>query len=130
MFQFKNHSLARRELFQRSPDLRSHRCLYEDLDAARHLFRVTAGLDSMVLGETEITGQVKNAYLTAQQAKLTGPVMNRLFQTALQVCKEIRTHTAIGCGATSVGSVAVELAESVFDRNLSNKTVMILGAGS
>ena len=103
--------------------------LKEGAAAAEHLFSVTSSLDSMVIGETEITGQVKNAYLTAQQSKLTGPVMNRLFQTALQVCKEIRTQTAIGCGATSVGSVAVELAESVFDRNLSDKTVMILGAG-
>jgi glutamyl-tRNA reductase len=110
-------------------DATPHVYVKEGAEAAKHLFSVTSSLDSMVIGETEITGQVKNAYLTAQEAKLTGPVMNRLFQTALQVCKEIRTHTAIGCGATSVGSVAVELAESVFDRNLSNKTVMILGAG-
>ena len=97
--------------------------------AAEHLFAVTSGLDSMVIGETEITGQIKNAYLTAQQAGLTGAVTNRLFQTALQIGKEIRTHTAIGRGATSVGSVAVELAEKVFERGLSDKTVMILGAG-
>lgn len=97
--------------------------------AVEHLFAVTSGLDSMVIGETEITGQVKNAYQLAQQAGLTGRVLNRLFQTALQIGKEIRTHTAIGRGATSVGSVAVELAEKVFDRDLSAKTVMILGAG-
>jgi glutamyl-tRNA reductase len=90
---------------------------------------VTGGLDSMVIGETEITGQVKTAYQTAQQAGLTGRVMNRLFQTALQIGKEIRTRTAIGRGATSVGSVAVELAEKVFGGDLSEKTVMILGAG-
>jgi len=83
----------------------------------------------MVIGETEITGQVKNAYQAAQQAGLTGRVLNRLFQTALQIGKEIRTHTAIGRGATSVGSVAVELAEKVFAGDLSDKTVMILGAG-
>ena len=83
----------------------------------------------MVIGETEITGQVKNAYQTAQQAGLTGRVLNRLFQTALQIGKEIRTKTAIGRGATSVGSVAVELAEKVFAGDLSDKTVMILGAG-
>jgi glutamyl-tRNA reductase len=83
----------------------------------------------MVIGETEITGQVKQAYLAAQQARLTGRVTNRLFQTALQVAKEIRTQTQIGRGATSVGSVAVELAERIFDHDLSRKTVMIIGAG-
>jgi len=101
----------------------------EGAAAAEHLISVTSGLDSMVIGETEITGQVKNAYQAAQQAGLTGRVLNRLFQTALQVAKEIRTRTAIGRGATSVGSVAVELAEKVFAGDLSDKTVMILGAG-
>jgi len=101
----------------------------EGVAAIEHLFAVTSGLDSMVIGETEIAGQVKNAYLAAKEAGLTGAVTNRWFQTAFQVAKEIRTHTAIGRGATSVGSVAVELAEKIFDRNLSKKTVMILGAG-
>ena len=98
-------------------------------EAVRHLLSVAGGLDSMVVGETEITGQVKNAYQKAQEAKLTGRVMNRLFQTALQIGKEIRTHTNIGRGAVSVGSVAVELAEKIFDKNLAQKTVMIVGAG-
>jgi glutamyl-tRNA reductase len=98
-------------------------------EAVSHLFSVAGGLDSMVLGETEITGQVKHAYLAAQQARLTGKILNRIFQTALQVAKEIRTRTAIGRGATSVGSVAVELAEKIFDRDLSEKVVMIIGAG-
>lgn len=98
-------------------------------EAVSHLFSVASGLDSMVLGETEITGQVKHAYLSAQEAKLTGKTLNRIFQTALQVAKEIRTKTAIGRGATSVGSVAVELAERIFDRDLSQKVVMIIGAG-
>jgi glutamyl-tRNA reductase len=97
--------------------------------AAQHLFSVASGLDSMVIGETEITGQVKNAYQTAQTAKLTGKVTNRLFQTALQTAKEIRTETNIGRGAVSVGSVAVDLAEKIFDKDLSQKTVMIIGAG-
>jgi glutamyl-tRNA reductase len=65
----------------------------------------------------------------AQQAKLTGRVTNRLFQTALQTAKEVRTHTGIGRGSTSVGSVAVDLAERIFDRDLSTRTVMIIGAG-
>jgi glutamyl-tRNA reductase len=98
-------------------------------EAVKHLFQVAGGLDSMVVGETEITGQVKNAYQTAQAAKLTGRVLNRLFQTALQIGKEIRTRTNVGRGAVSVGSVAVELAEKIFDRNLAEKTVMIIGAG-
>lgn len=101
----------------------------EGPEAVHHLFSVASGLDSMVIGETEITGQIKQAYQAAQQAKLTGRVLNRVFQTALQTAKEIRTVTGIGRGATSVGSVAVELAERIFDRDLSDKTVMIIGAG-
>src|SRR5690242_20060028 len=101
----------------------------EGEEALSHLFSVTSGLDSMVLGETEITGQVKHAYLSAQEARLTGKTLNRVFQTALQTAKEIRSQTAIGRGATSVGSVAVELAERIFDRDLSEKVVMIIGAG-
>jgi glutamyl-tRNA reductase len=103
--------------------------LKEGVEAVAHLFSVCSGLDSMVIGETEITGQVKQAYQAAQVAKLTGRVTNRLFQTALQTTKEVRTQTGIGRGATSVGSVAVELAERIFDKDLSQKTVMIIGAG-
>ena len=110
-------------------DFSPHLYIKEGAEAVEHLFSVVSGLDSMVIGETEITGQVKQAYLAAQQAKLTGRVTNRLFQTALQAAKEIRTQTGIGRGATSVGSVAVELAERIFDRDLSGKTVMIIGAG-
>ncbi|HWQ92364.1 MAG TPA: glutamyl-tRNA reductase [Clostridia bacterium] len=101
----------------------------EGAEAVRHLFSVASGLDSMVIGETEITGQVKQAYQAAQNAKLTGPFTNRLFQTALQVAKEVRTSTAVGRGATSVGSVAVKLAEKIFGHNLSDRSVMIIGAG-
>jgi glutamyl-tRNA reductase len=110
-------------------DFSSHLYVKEGADAVQHLFSVSSGLDSMVIGETEITGQVKLAYQAAQNAKLTGRVLNRVFQTALQTAKEIRTETGIGRGATSVGSVAVELAEKIFDRDLSQKTVMIIGAG-
>jgi glutamyl-tRNA reductase len=110
-------------------DFWPHLYVKEGAEAVEHLFSVASGLDSMVIGETEITGQVKQAYLAAQEAKLTGRVTNRLFQTALQTAKEIRTQTNIGRGATSVGSVAVELAERIFDKNLSEKTVMIIGAG-
>lgn len=117
------------ELTNSDFDFTPHLYVKEGADAARHLFAVASGLDSMVLGETEITGQVKNAYQAAKDAGLTGKQMNRLFQTACQVVKQIRTNTAIGRGATSVGSVAVELTEKIFDRDLSDKTVMILGAG-
>jgi glutamyl-tRNA reductase len=116
---------------QLCPDLDVTPYVYvkEGAAAVEHLFSVASGLDSMVIGETEITGQIKNAYAAAQQFGLTGRVMNRWFQTALQVGKEVRTHTGIGRGATSVGSVAVELAEKIFAGDLSDKTVMILGAG-
>jgi glutamyl-tRNA reductase len=110
-------------------DFSPHLYIKEGAEAVQHLFSVVSGLDSMVIGETEITGQVKQAYLAAQAARLTGRVTNRLFQTALQTAKEIRTQTNIGRGATSVGSVAVELAERIFDHDLSAKTVMIIGAG-
>jgi glutamyl-tRNA reductase len=110
-------------------DFDQHLYVKEGAEAVEHLFSVASGLDSMVIGETEITGQVKQAYQAAQEARLTGRMTNRLFQTALQVAKEIRTQTSIGRGATSVGSVAVELAERIFDRDLSGKTVMIIGAG-
>ena len=103
--------------------------LHKGNAAIDHLLSVTSGLDSMVLGETEITGQVKQAYLAAQDARLTGKVLNRLFQKALQTAKKIRTGTQIGRGATSVGSVAVELAEHVFGGNLSGLNIMIFGAG-
>ena len=116
---------------QLCPGLDVTPCVYvkEGAAAVEHLFAVASGLDSMVIGETEITGQIKNAYQAAQQFGLTGRVTNRWFQTALQAAKEVRTHTGIGRGATSVGSVAVELAEKIFAGDLSDKTVMILGAG-
>ena len=103
--------------------------VHEGEAAARHLFSVASGMDSMVLGETEITGQVKQAYQAAQEARLTGRVLNRLFQKALQTGKEVRTHTNVGRGATSVGSVAVELTEKIFSGGLADQTVMIIGAG-
>jgi glutamyl-tRNA reductase len=110
-------------------DLAPYIYVHKDAEAARHLFRVTAGLDSMTLGETEITGQIKNAYETAREAGLTGPVLNRLFQRAFQATKEIRTRTAIGRGAVSIKSTAVELIEKAFSEDLNDKSVMVIGAG-
>jgi len=117
------------ELTNSDFDFTPHLYVKEGAEAAKHLFAVASGLDSLVIGETEITGQVKTAYQLAKDAGLVGKKMNRLFQTAFAVVKAIRTNTGIGRGATSVGSVAVELAEKVFDADLSAKTVMILGAG-
>ncbi len=96
--------------------------------SVQHLFRVVSGLDSMVLGETEVLGQVKKAYQAAQQAGATGRHLNKLFQRAFNVAKEVRTNTNITRGSVSVGSVAVELAEKIFGR-LRECHVMILGAG-
>lgn len=93
-----------------------------------HLFKVASGLDSMVLGETEILGQLKKAYDIALRAGHTGPRLNKTFQLAFNVAKHIRTHTTIQRGSVSVGSVAVELAEKIFSR-LRDREVMILGAG-
>ncbi len=97
--------------------------------AVRHLFSVAGGLDSMVIGETQITGQVKNAYTAAHAAGLTGHVLNRLFQKALQTAKEIRTRTTIGRGSSSVGGVAVGHAERVFGGGLNGRQVLVIGAG-
>ncbi len=101
---------------------------YDFPHSATHLFRVVSGLDSMVVGETEITGQVKQAYKTASQAGATSRLLNKLFQRAFQVAKHIRTKTGINKGAVSVGSVAVDLAGKIFG-DLSRCRVMILGAG-
>ena len=94
----------------------------------RHLFRVVSGIESMVLGETEILGQVKKAYLAAQTAGATSRTLNKLFQRAFNVAKEVRTKTSITRGAVSVGSAAVELAEKIFGK-LDECHVMVLGAG-
>lgn len=96
--------------------------------AARHLFSVAAGLDSMVVGEGEILGQVKAAYETARSGGMTGKLLNVLFQRAVFAGKQARSSTGIGAGHTSVAGVAVELAERIFGA-LSKSEVLILGAG-
>ena len=96
--------------------------------SVQHLFRVACGLDSMVLGETEILGQLKKAYDLALQHGHTAGSLNKAFQRAFNVAKHIRTHTNIQRGSVSVGSVAVELAEKIFNV-LSEREVMIIGAG-
>ena len=97
-------------------------------DSVHHLFKVACGLDSMVLGETEILGQLKKAYDLALSHKHTGSRLNKAFQRAFNVAKQIRTETGIQRGNTSVASVAVELAEKIFD-SLKDRKVMVIGAG-
>ena len=101
---------------------------YEDDKCVQHLFRVASGLDSMVVGESEILGQAKKAYQSARTSGAVGPHLHRLFQRTFRVAKQVRTHTDIARGAVSVGSVAVELAQRIFG-NLSECKVLVLGAG-
>ncbi|HUE62684.1 MAG TPA: glutamyl-tRNA reductase [Chthoniobacterales bacterium] len=101
---------------------------YEGEKCAQHLFRVTSGLDSMVVGETEILGQAKKAYEAARATGAAGRYLHRLFQRAFRVAKQVRTHTEITRGAVSVGSVAVDLAHKIFG-DLQNCKVLVLGAG-
>jgi glutamyl-tRNA reductase len=98
------------------------------LDAIQHLLEVAAGLDSQMLGETEIFGQVKAAYAAAQSRGATGPVLNRVFQKTFQAAKHVRTHTAITAGQVSVANVAVDLALNIFGA-LTPAHVLLLGAG-
>jgi len=113
-----------------APETFSSNCYcLTDRDAVSHLFRVTAGLDSMVLGESEIATQVKHAYETANGAGTVGPGLNRLFQKALHAAKLIRTKTRIAEGAASIGSVVVDLAKQHFGDGLRGRTVLLWGAG-
>ena len=97
-------------------------------EAVQHLLEVSAGLDSQMLGETEIFGQVKDAYASAQAAGSTGPVLNRVFQKGFQAAKHVRTHTAITEGQVSVANVAVDLAGNIFGE-LKGARILLLGAG-
>ncbi len=97
-------------------------------DAARHLFRVTGGLESMIVGESEVQGQVRRAYEAALAAGTTGPFTNRLFRAALQTGKRVRTETALGSARVSVSSVAVDLARQAVGE-LGHRDVVIIGAG-
>lgn len=101
---------------------------HEDAAAIEHLFRVAAGLESLVVGEAEILGQVKSAYETARAAGTADKIVNVLFQRAFNVGKSVRNQTLIAGGRTSVASVAVTLAERIFGE-LTHSSVLILGAG-
>ena len=108
--------------------LEDHLYCFEKEKAIRHLFQVAAGLDSMVKGENEILAQVKEAYRTAHAGGFTAKLLNVLFQRSLFVGKRVRTETGLSAGSSSVGSVAVAMAQRIFG-SLSERTVMILGAG-
>lgn len=105
-----------------------HFYLHRDERAVSHLFRVASSLDSMVLGESQILGQVREAYRLARESRSAGRVLSRLFQQAVKVGKRARTETDIGTGAVSVSSAAVELARKIFG-SLAGRQALILGAG-
>ncbi len=108
--------------------LNKHLFQYTDTDAVKHAFRVAASLDSMIVGEPQILGQVKDAFQRAQQAGTVGHTLTRLMNRAFAVAKKVRNETGIGANAVSISYVAVELARKVFD-TLDGTTVMLLGAG-
>jgi glutamyl-tRNA reductase len=109
-------------------DLAPHLYNYSGRDAVRHLFRVASSLDSMVVGEPQILGQLKQFYARAASVGATGAVLHRWFHKAFSVAKRVRTETGIAGRAVSVSSAAVELTTTIFDR-LEDKTVMLIGAG-
>lgn len=102
--------------------------IFEDQEAIRHLFRVTCGLESMIIGETQILGQIRDAFLLAQREKATGTLFNRLFKQAITVAKRAHTETSISDNAVSVSYAAVELGKQVLG-DYRGKNVMIIGAG-
>jgi glutamyl-tRNA reductase len=112
----------------RSAELTAALRSFHGLDAVRHLFRVTAGLDSMVIGEAEIQGQVRRAYELALAQGASGPIANRLFQDALRAGKRVRTETGISRSPASVASVAVDLANRALG-GLAGRHVLVIGAG-
>jgi glutamyl-tRNA reductase len=102
--------------------------LHQGEAAIQHLFRVGASLDSMIVGEPQILGQLKQAYRDAKEQNCTGMILNRLLHKAFSVAKRIRTETEIGSSAVSISYAAVELAKKIFG-NLKNKKAMLVGAG-
>lgn len=102
--------------------------IYEEDGALEHLFKVACGLNSLILGETQILGQVRTSFLTAQEEKTSGTVFNQLFKQAITLAKKAHSNTDIGANAVSVSYAAVELAKKVFG-SIENKHVLILGAG-
>src|SRR5262245_13795974 len=108
--------------------VRDHLYVHRGAEAARHLFRVAAGLDSLVVGEPQILGQVKAAYAVASDGQFTAALTNRLFHSAFTVGKRVRSETGLGEGAVSVSYAAIALAKKIFG-DLKGRSVLILGAG-
>ncbi|MGA1204572.1 MAG: glutamyl-tRNA reductase [Opitutales bacterium] len=106
----------------------AHAYQHEDLDAINHGFRVAAGLDSQMVGETQILGQMKSSYATAKGERTVGPVLNKLFQKSFQAAKWARSETRIGSGQVSLGNVAVELATRIFGKLTVSRT-LVIGSG-
>lgn len=115
------HGVERREL-------EPHIYYLGNADVARHLFKVAGGLDSLVVGEPQILGQVKDAHAAATLAHTTGPLINRLFHSSFAVGKRVRTETALGAGAVSISFAAVSLAKKIFGE-LKGRSVLVVGAG-
>src|SRR5262245_59238547 len=112
-----------------SPDeVRPHLYTHQNLQAVRHLFRVAASLDSLIIGEGQIAGQLRKAYDRALQQSATGPLLNALFPHARRVAKRVRSETEISKGSVSVSSAAVEYVNGVFD-HFGDKTILVIGAG-
>jgi len=109
-------------------DVEPYIYLHNNNDAVQHILRVASGLDSLVLGEPQILGQIKDAYSVANQAGTIGRQLNRLFQHTFSVAKQVRTDTAIGANPVSVAFAAVSLAKRIF-ANLSEHTALLIGAG-
>ena len=110
------------------PSIEPHLYAHSGEEAVRHAFRVAASLDSLVIGEPQILGQVKDAFALAQSCQTVGPVLNALMSQAFRVAKRVRTETEVGRLAVSVSSTAVELARKIFGR-LDGKAVLLVGAG-
>ncbi len=108
--------------------LKPYLYIYIDQDAVKHLFRVACSLDSMVVGEPQILGQIKDAYRQATEAKASGVVLNRLLHKSFSVAKRVRTETRIGSNAVSISYAAVELAKKIFGE-LQGKIALLIGAG-
>jgi glutamyl-tRNA reductase len=111
-----------------SDDLAASLYVHRERGAVEHAFNVASGLDSMVLGEVQILGQLKEAYRLAQEAGSTGPALNRLFQAAFSAAKRIRTETQIGANAVSLASATVSLARRVYS-DLGKRSALLVGAG-
>ena len=119
---------AKASLQARAPSCEPHLYCRQSADAVRHLFRVASSLDSLVRGEPQILGQVKDAFELARAAGTVGPTLHRVVTRALKAAKRVRTETAIGSGQVSVPTVALDLAEQIFG-DLEGRSVALVGSG-